>query len=327
MCALKTTTIKVLQTTRAYPGLGTPGERLGDYAFVTDAACREYDWLVVFDELDGREELACPRERTVLATWEPVSIKSYTPSFVRQFGHLLTNRPPEAEGHPHTHLGRGYFYWFNGLPYAANATRAIPPKTADLSMVCSAKRMRRTRHADRFRLAEAIARGVPGVAWFGHGVRPVARKHEALDPYRYHVAVENHIAPHHWTEKLADALLSECLTFYAGDPLIGEVLPPECVIPIPIGDPDEAVRIIRGAIAADEYARRLGAVREAKRLILEKYNFWAQVIALVEGEEKGGAAAPSSSPRPEFVYSRRELRRRSPRAALEEFWAHLKRGF
>ena len=320
------TKIKILQKTRAYPFLGTPGERLDGCAFTTDASCRDYDWLVVFDEFDGVEELACPRERTILATWEPVSIKGYSPAYVRQFGHLLTNRPPEAERHPHTHLGRGYFYWFNGRSYSDSAAAVIPEKTETISIVCSAKKMSHTRHLDRFRLASAIARGVPELAWFGAGVRPVSPKYRALDPYRYHVAIENHIAPHHWTEKLADALLSECLPFYAGDPAIGEALPPECLVPIPIDDPEGAVAIIRDAIASDEYSRRIGAVREAKRLLLGKYNFWSQVAAIVEAE-RGQAVAPADVSRPQFVRSRRALRWSSPAAALGEFWMHLKRGF
>ena len=320
------TKIKILQKTRAYPFLGTPGERLDGCEFTTDASCRDYDWLVVFDEFDGVEELACPRERTILATWEPVSIKGYTSSYVRQFGHLLTNRPPDAERHPHTHLGRGYFYWFNGRSYAACASTAIPEKTETISMVCSAKKMRHTRHLDRFNLASAIAREVAGLDWFGAGVKLVAPKYKALDPYRYHVTIENHIAPHHWTEKLADALLSECLPFYAGDPAIGEVLPPECLVPIPIDDSERAVAIIREAIAADEYSRRIGAVREAKRLLLEKYNFWSQVAALVKAEQ-GQAVTPVDAARPQFVRSRKALRWGSPAAAIEEFWMHLKRGF
>ena len=51
-----------------------------------DPACRDYDWLVVFDDLAEVETLACPRERTILATWEPVSIKNYCRAFTRPFG-------------------------------------------------------------------------------------------------------------------------------------------------------------------------------------------------------------------------------------------------
>ena len=216
------------------------------YEFVYDAACAEYDWLVVFDELPvAFERLRCPAENTILCTWEPVSIKGYSKAYTRQFGHLLTNRPPEAERHPHYHLGRGYF---------------IP---------------------------------------FVHDVP----------------------APHHWSEKFADAILCECLPFYAGDPALTEIFPAESFIPIPIDDPDEAVRIVRAAIANDEYAKRREAILEAKRLIFEKYNFWSQVISVIESAPQSPRLPPSSR----LVYARKELRWHSLSAALEDGWAHLRR--
>ena len=122
----------------------------GKCEFVYDPNCSEYDWLVVFDEMPvEREELCCPRERTILCTWEPVSIKSYSKAYTRQFGHLLTNRPPEAENHPHYHLGRGYFLWFvHDIPKIGMATN----KPQLISAVCSAKQMRHTQHYARFEL-------------------------------------------------------------------------------------------------------------------------------------------------------------------------------
>ena len=302
-----------------------PSRCAGAYEFVYDPACADYDWLVVFDEMPvDREPLRCPRERTILCTWVPVSIKSYSKAYTRQFGHLLTNRPPEAENHPHYHLGRGYFIPFvHDVPELGTAT----DKPNAISAVCSAKRMKHTRHRDRFELVKALASGVDGFDWYGKGVKPLDRKEDALVPYKYHVAIENHIAPHHWSEKFTDAILCECLPFYAGDPALAEIFPEECFIPIPIDDPAEAVRIVKEAIANGEYERRREAILEAKRLILTKYNFWRQVIGVVEG-----AAAepipPQAAGRPlprSFVYARKELRRHCPSAALEDGWAHLRR--
>ena len=145
----------------------------------------------------------------------------------------------------------------------------------------------------------------------------------ALVPYKYHVAVENHIAPHHWTEKFSDAILCECLPLYAGDPALTEIFPADCFIPIPIDDPAEAVRIVKAAIANGEYEKRREAILEAKRLILKKYNFWRQVIGVVESP----SPHPRVSPAPQFVYARRELRKHNPLAALEDGWGHLRRHF
>lgn len=249
------------------------------YVFSFDPTCADYDWLVVFDELPsdrgtcrkGCEPLMCPRANTILCTWEPVSIKSYSRAYTRQFGYLLTNRPPEAENHPGYRLGRGYFPWFHG--HTPAELDSIGPKTKTVSAVCSAKQMKHTQHYARYQLVSTLAKEINGFDWFGFGVRPLEKKYEALDAYKYHVTVENHVAPHHWTEKFADAILCECLPFYAGDPAIGEIFPADCCIPIPIDDPAAAVKIVREAIANGEYEKRRAAILEAKRLILEKYNF------------------------------------------------------
>ena len=306
-------------------GASTPPVRIdGKYEFVYDPACMDYDWLVVFDEMPAVcEVLRCPRERTILCTWEPVSIKSYSKAYTRQFGHLLTNRPPEVECHPHYHLGRGYFLWFvRDVPKLGTAT----DKPNVISAVCSAKQMKHTCHHDRFELVKALADEVRGFDWYGKGVKPLDRKEDALVPYKYHIAIENHVAPHHWTEKFADAILCECLPFYAGDPALGEIFPKECFIPIPIDDPDEAIRIVKTAIANGEYEKRREAILEAKRLILTKYNFWHQVIGVIES-----SAVPSSPslvpPSSSLIYARKELRKRSLSAALEDGIDHLKRYF
>ena len=305
-------------------GASMPPFRIAEkYEFVYDPAREDYDWLVVFDEMPvDREVLRCPRERTILCTWEPVSIKSYSRAYMRLFGHLLTNRPPEAENHPHYHLGRGYFIWFvHDIPKLGAAVG----KPNVISAVCSSKQMKHTKHFARYELVSKLASAISGMDWYGKGVKPLARKEDALVPYKYHVAIENHLAPHHWTEKFADAILCECLPFYAGDPALTEIFPKECFIPIPIDDPAEAVRIVKEAIAAGEYEKRREAILEAKRLILCKYNFWQQVVEVIESSG-GSHQSPSSDLRPAAcIYARRPLRWHSPSAALEDALDHLKR--
>lgn len=318
--------IKVLSRGAA---VGAPDfEYCPGYIFAYDPSCTDYDWLVVYDEmpdgdagtvLNGCEELKCPRERTILATVEPVSIKSYSRSYTRQFGHFLTNRPQEAENHPHYHLGRGYYWWFIGRDRREYENLVLPPKDRLISVVSSSKRMRHTKHASRYGLAAYLSEHFSEMDWYGHGVRPFEKKYEVLEPYKYHVTIENHIGGHHWSEKLADAFLAECLPFYAGDPAADEVFPKASFIPIPIDDPERAAEIIKSALAAGEYEKRREAVLEAKKLILTKYNFWAQVISVIED-----SAAQPVSPAGGRVYERKTLRRRNLVAALEEGWLHAK---
>ncbi len=289
-----------------------------------------YDWCVVYDELPrrdigrlqkGRELLVCPRERTILLTGEPTSIKRYSPAYMRQFGHLLTNRPPEADKHPHYHFGEGYYRWLYGKSFGEIQKQVLPIKDKLISVVCSAKQMRFTAHKARFSLIKNIAEAIPDCDWYGHGVKPLAHKYEALDRYKYSLAIENHIAPGHWSEKIADVLLAEALPFYAGDPNLDKVLPPDSFIRIPINNPTEAIRIVKVAIANNEYEKRLPAIREAKRLLLTKYNMYAQILKVIR-EVGDQPVTPVDPAKPVYLYSRRRLRR-NPLVALSDGWHHL----
>lgn len=290
--------------------------------FVSDPDCRDYDWLVVFDEMRSvkSEILACPKERTILCTWEPVSIKRYSPAYVKQFGHLLTNRPPEAENHPHYHLGRGYFPWFLGRTKSEVESFKLPQKTKSISTVCSSKQMKQTLHHARYVLTRHLSQTIDDFEWYGHGVKFMEKKSDALDDYKYHVAVENHIAPYHWSEKIADPILAECLTFYAGDPKLGEILPSDSFIPIPIDDPEEAEKIIKTSIANNEYEKRLPAIKEAKKLILARYNFESQVLEVIRKSE---GQVISETKKPITIYARRELRKHFPMVAVTDALSHL----
>lgn len=301
------------------------------YTFVTDPSCSDYDWLVVYDEMPsnsigtikkGCEELRCPKECTILATQEPISIKRYSRAYTRQFGHLLTNRPKEAENHPHYHLGRGYYWWYIGRTYQEYNSLVLPPKEKLISVISSSKKMCYTKHKARFNLAESLTKSIPEIDWFGRGVKSFDKKYEVLEPYKYHVTIENHIGAHHWSEKLADAFLAECLPFYAGDPVADEIFPKESFIPIPIDNPKVATEIIKEAIANGEYEKRRDAILEAKRLILEKYNFWAQVIELIDGASLQ-KITPVDSNRPVKIYARKVLRKHNVLVAISDGFAHL----
>ena len=43
--------------------------------------------------------------------------------------------------------------------------------------------------------------------WFGKGVKLIDKKINAIDPYKFHLTIENDSLEHHWTEKIADAYL------------------------------------------------------------------------------------------------------------------------
>jgi hypothetical protein len=282
---------------RYIPGGST---RVGDCEFLLKRDERDYDWLAVYDDLPPlpnggfshwAELLPCPRERTLLITSEPSAVKTYGRGFLRQFGHLLTSQEPWAVPHPSVvYRQPGLIRFYEG-EHEEIAAAPVPEKTALFSTVCSSKQQRHTLHHARYTFTQRLKTAIPELEIFGHGVRPIARKRDVLDPYRYHLAIENHVSPHHWTEKLADAFLGHCLCFYHGAPNAADYFPPESFIPINIHRFDEAAATIREAIARDEFSRRLPAITESRRLVLERWGTFPNLADVIASLHPGTSAA------------------------------------
>lgn len=292
--------------------------------FSFDPEDRDYDWLVAYDDLPATkgerfsrrvETLACPRSQTLLITTEPSSVKLYGKEFLAQFGRILTGHEPWIITHPGAIFSQPALRWYYGFgPKMRTYDEMVahPPvdKTLDLATVCSSKQQRHTLHHTRYVFVQELKALLPEMDIFGHGVRFISDKAEALDPYRYHLAIENHVSEHHWTEKLSDAFLGLTLPFYYGCPNAADYFPPESYISIDINDVKGAAAVIKQAIADNEYEKRLPFIKEARRRVLEEYNMFAVVSALVrQNTPSPGASNPTGR---DVIVSRSLLLRRRP---------------
>lgn len=298
----------------------------GECRFSFDPDDRDYDWLVVYNDLPPNhqeEPLPCSPGHTLLVTTEPASIKHYGHGFVSQFGYVLTSQDAKSLPHKNRIYAQPGLQWFYGRSFAENRHRsyddmlANPPmaKQHDLSTVCSSKQQRHTLHNRRFQFTRALKRKLPSMEIFGHGVRDMADKAEALDDFRYHLAIENFIGPHHWTEKLADVFLGAALPFYYGCPNTADYFPVESFIPIDIHDLEGTYEIISRAIENNEYQKRLPFILEARRRVLDEYNLFA-VLAREVSNRCNCGNKPSASKR---IMSRHRLRKKYPLVALNDF--------
>lgn len=307
---------------RQFPG-GNPA--WGNCRFVFDPEVRDYDWLVAYEDLPkagksnkGRELLACPPEHTLLITTEPSSIKQYGRRFVAQFGCVLTSQDERALPHPGAVRSQPALMWYYGFGthgmISFDDLRDHPPlaKTRLISTVTSAKAQRHTLHHRRHLFTGELKALLPELDLFGRGVRDIQDKAEAMRDYRYHVAVENFVGPHHWTEKLADSFLGCTLPFYFGCPNATDYFPEGSFIPIDIFDPPGAARIIRTTIENGEYEKRLPLILEARRRVLYEYNLFAVLSRLIEQRHSTAAVTPGLT-----LLSRHALRTASVRNMLE----------
>jgi len=297
----------------------------GDCCFVFDPTERNYDWLVIYNDLppDHQEELlACDQNHTLLVTTEPPSIKFYGHGFVSQFGHVLTSQDAKALPHKSRIYSQPALQWFFGCAHAQRQYRsyeqmvATPPlrKSKVFSTVCSNKQQRHTLHNKRFQFTRSLKEMLPELEIFGHGVRDMVDKAEALDDYRYHLAIENYVGLHHWTEKLADVYLGAALPFYYGCPNAADYFPEESFIPIDINDPDGAFEIISRSIQDNEYEKRLPFILEARRRVLNEYNLFSVLSRVITTRFKSGKTRSAEV----GIMSRHLLRKRRPLIALQD---------
>lgn len=309
--------------------------RWGRCEFVFQRNARDYDWLVVYDDIpplkgepksSGSEKLACAASNSILVTTEPSSIKIYGSDFTRQFGAVLTSQEAWALPHPQRIYSQPALHWFYGvgsqriIPFDEIESHPPASKSHDLSMVFSPKTMRHTLHRRRNQFMLHLMAQLPQMDVFGRGALPLDDKADALDAYRYHVAIENFIGPHHWTEKLADAFLGLTLPIYCGCPNAAEYFPPDSFIAIDIRDPDAAVRTITDAIANNEYEKRLPAITEARRRVMREYNLFAVLAREITRLHR----PDSRSEERKLVLSRHAVRQSSPAAAVRDIFGKLR---
>ncbi len=308
----------------------------GNCEFTFERDARDYDWLLVYDDLPERsgepkkttrEELACPRAHTLLVTSEPSSVKIYGDSYTRQFGAVLTSQPGWALPHPQRIFSQPALHWFYGmgsrdiLPFDRMLDEPPSEKSRDVSMVYSPKAMRHTLHHHRARFMRWLVEHMPELETFGRQtVRPLDDKADCLRDYRYHVAIENFIGEHHWTEKLADPFLGLSLPFYYGCPNAEDYFPADSFIRIDIRDPESALGIIRAAIAGNEYEKRLPALLEARRRVMFEYNLFAVVAREIARLHRADAQVEPGA----LMLSRRAMRLSSPAVALRDLYGKLR---
>ena len=302
----------------------SPGNKAkwGSCTFTFNPLEKEYDWLVVISDIPKIiphrvETLSCPKENTILVTTEPSSITRYGRAFAKQFHYLITNQDEKVLPHPNAIRSQTGNDWFYGKDYDSIVSVTHPNKTKKISTVCSNKQQGHTIHKLRYEFTKIMEERIPELERFGRGFKWIETKAEALDDYEFHVAIENHFAPHVWTEKLADAFLGFTVPIYYGCPNVYEYFPKDSLIQIDIHDVEGSISKIKEIIATEgEYERRLDAVKEARRRVIEEYNLLAMINNIVENSKEDKSTVSDYK-----IYNRKVMRvRYLPDLVRFVFW-------
>lgn len=178
--------------------------------------------------------------------------------------------------------------WWVNLPFDELKKGKIPEKNKNLSVIDSGKRMvvghnKRLRvinqlinkHPNKIDIYGKITMGKKNNNVFKKPL-PDRAKEDGLLDYRYNLACENGRTDFYFSEKIVDALLCWCMPIYWGCKNIDKFLPEGSYINIDLDDKNVVEKIIE--ISESNYREdNIEKIREARDLILNKYNIWPTI--------------------------------------------------
>jgi len=149
-------------------------------------------------------------------------------------------------------LGRGapFALFPYGMSWIPEASGGAPPaKTRLVSFVGSIQHDDTNGYAVRRDVVRRLAAG-GSVELFGKGIREVASKLEALEPYAFSIAMENTRHNYYFTEKIIDCFLTATIPIYWGCPEIGRFFDAKGILAFQTADELEA---ILGSLSWERY--------------------------------------------------------------------------
>tara|TARA_B100002019_G_C21256693_1_gene594248 strand:+ start:1134 stop:2126 length:993 start_codon:yes stop_codon:yes gene_type:complete len=288
-----------------------------DCKFYFDDDDIDYDWYVTRNDIpknkNKKENVFCPKDNTILFTSEPPSITKYGNKFCNQFGKVLTSHNEQSLQHPKAIRSQSCNIWLYEKCFNDIIKDESIKKSKLFSTICSSKQMSHTNHSLRYNFTKMINNKISEFNWFGKGVKLIDKKINAIDPYKFHLTIENDSLEHHWTEKIADAYLGLSVPIYYGCKNILDYFPEESLILIDINNFDKSLEIIKKAIyEKDGYEKRLSALIEARRRVLYEYNLPAVISNIISS-----SSIREKSDEKHVINSRRFMRTKHPKELYE----------
>jgi hypothetical protein len=294
----------------------------GDLRFRLEGGSADADWLVVFDEPSLSLRTTTPLERRILFVTEPTGVKIYPSRYANQFGIAVSPVAiPGFRGRALTqqsalpwHYGvdqRGPDRHAAALQWKALAADKAKSKLA--SVICSSKAFL-PHHRQRLAFVEQLkTRLGDRVDVYGRGLSPIDDKQEAIASYKYHIALENNVIDHFWTEKLADAYLGDAFPIFSGCNNVDAYFDERSFRRIDIGDKDRAIDDIEAILDSTLWEDNREFIREARRRVMCEYNLFAVVENIVRSADARARAAEtiaSTALRPVRANRLKKFRRR-----------------
>lgn len=248
-----------------------------EFAFTTQDL-PECDGVLILNTPLHKISTTCFRENVIAFMMEP-GIYSEHPWMFKQLDQYAAVYSP-VQHSSNTILSHGYMGWYFQQDY--NYLSALPPAVKQFDISCIASGLATlSGHQLRLKFINTLRNELPQIDFFGKGSNYIADKMEGLLPYRFSIAIENTSAPYYFTEKINDCFLAYTVPVYYGCKNIGKYFPEKSFIQINIGEPQKAIEQIRQIIAQNDWPERMGALQEARELVLNKYQPLAGAAAIL----------------------------------------------
>lgn len=283
----------------------------GIYKFyINDETVRDYDYWVVYENLNRVETATVPIGNVILITAEPPNFKRYANKYLAQFktvrcAHDYVKHPNVIRSHPCLpwHVGRRVRFDQNqsfDLPYDRLVAMSAIMKSRVLSVITSNKDFTQE-HRARLRFVRELQKRIVDIDVYGRGIRDVEDKWDAISPYKYHIVIENGSYRDYWTEKISDCYLAGAYPFYIGCPNLEDYFPADSFTYLDINDLDASCAKVIHAIENDFFGKSLESRAKARALCLNKYNFFAEVAEWCSGKPVNNREQIKLEPEQDFL--------------------------
>lgn len=268
-----------------YPQLArqTPAGRgiWGDILFTDDPiSCPDYAVCFGFPKNSCRLTIDPHRVWSVIAE-PPTGWFSDWTEAAQKFSHRVFTIDDAASGDV-VERCQPALPWHVDMTYDSLVDLSPELKSKPLSWVTSSQ-TELPGHRTRMAFLEQL-RGRGLVDLYGRGIKPIANKWDGLAPYSYSLAVENYRSATYWSEKLTDCFLAWTVPIYYGCTRLRDYFPEKAFIEIDIEHPD-ALKQLRHIIENDDYTTRIEALREARDLVLNRYQFFPFIASQITAWE------------------------------------------
>lgn len=258
--------------------------------FTTEAIQSDYTLLI--NKVNQDTEVCCPKDRVWGLQQEPFipANEKYCKPFKNEFAkkpstYISCSKVFAFVEELLKHKGKfmpspPFIYWLieggeRKLSYQDILNLKITQKSKEISCIANLDKKAFAGHLQRAEFVRFLQKTPLPIEYFGgekaHNLIPT--KLQALQDFKYSIAIENSSTPYYFSEKITDCFLAGCMPIYYGAENIFDFFPKQSLIWIDIKQPQKAQQIIQNALKEKLWEKHFDFILEAREKCLQDYNF------------------------------------------------------